>query len=152
MSGYRKILVAVDLSDDSTFVLHKASALALQSEGEIHLVHVMEPIAAGYAVEVMSIDIQGLQAEAAKHARNALVEIGVKFGVPAQRLHSVLGQPAREIRVLAKELGADLIVMGGHGKHGFELLLGSTSSGVTHGVSCDLLIVRLPERTDSRGD
>jgi universal stress protein A len=150
MNGYRKILVAVDLSDDATRVLDKAFTLATQSDGEIQLVHVMEPIMAGYAVDVISIDVQSLQAEAEKYARNALAAIGVKFGIPAQRLHNVLGQPAREIRELAKKLDADLVVVGGHGKHGFELLLGSTSSGVTHGVSCDLLIVRLPDQIDSR--
>ena len=47
-------------------------------------------------------------------------------------------------RQLAKALGVDLIVTGGHGKHGLELLLGSTSTSVAHGVSCDLLIVKLP--------
>jgi universal stress protein A len=144
MSGYRKILVAVDLSDDSPIVVDKALAIAKQSGGEIHMVHVMEPIAVGYAVEVTSIDIEGLHAEAAKHARNALLEMGGNLGVPAHRLHNVLGQAAREIRELAKELDVDLIVMGGHGKHGWDLLFGSTSSGVTHGVSCDLLIVRIP--------
>lgn len=146
VSNYKKILVAVDLTNDTTPVLSKALALADQMEGEIHLVHVMEPVIVGYAVEVISIDIQGLQAEAEKHARNALVEVGVKHGIPAQRLHTVLGQPAREIRELAKELNADLIVMGGHGKHGMELLFGSTSSGVTHGVSCDLFIVHIPTK------
>jgi universal stress protein A len=144
MSAYRKILVAVDLTDDSPLVVDKALAIAKQSAGELHMVHVMEPIAVGYAVEVTSIDIEGLHQEAAKHARNALLEMGGNLGIPAHRLHNVLGQPAREIRELAKELGADLIVMGGHGKHGWDLLFGSTSSGVTHGVSCDLLIVHIP--------
>ena len=143
MSDYKKILIAVDLSDDSPFVVDKA--LALASPGaELHMVHVMEPIAVGYAVEVTSIDVEGLHEEASKQARNALLELGGNLGIPAHRLHHVLGQPAREIREMAKDLGADLIVMGGHGKHGLDLLFGSTSSGVTHGVSCDLLIVRIP--------
>jgi universal stress protein A len=144
MSGYRKILVAIDLTDDSPLVVDKALAIAKQSGAEVHMVHVMEPIAVGYAVEVTSIDIEGLHQEASKHARNALLEMGGNLGMPAHRLHNVLGQPAREIRELAKELNADLIVMGGHGKHGWDLLFGSTSSGVTHGVSCDLLIVHIP--------
>ena len=144
MSGYSKILVAVDLSEDSPIVVDKALAIARQSAAELHMVHVMEPIAVGYAVEVTSVDIEGLHAEASKHARNALLELGGNLGIPAHRLHNVLGQPAREIRELAKELDAGLIVMGGHGKHGWDLIFGSTSSGVTHGVSCDLLIVRIP--------
>ena len=145
MTGYKKILVAVDLSDDSPLVLDKALALAKAAGAELHMVHVMEPIAVGYAVEVTSIDVEGLHAEASKHARNALLQMGGNLGIPAHRLHNVLGQPAREIRELAKELGVDLVVMGGHGKHGLDLLFGSTSSGVTHGVSCDLLIVRIPD-------
>jgi universal stress protein A len=144
MGGYKKVLVAVDLSDDSPLVLDKALALAKRDAAELHMVHVMEPIVVGYAVEIMSIDVVSIQSEASKHARSALLEMAGNVGVPAHRVHNVLGQPAREIRELAKKLDADLIVIGGHGKHGFELLLGSTSSGVAHGVSCDLLIVRIP--------
>lgn len=145
MLGYKKIIAAVDLTGDSALVREKATALAKVCGAELHLVHVMEPIVVGYAVEVMSIDVAALNDEAAKHVRKALQEMGGKFGVPPERLHNVVGQPAREIRATAKKLGADLIVMGGHGKHGLDLLLGSTSSGVTHGVSCDLLIVRIPD-------
>ena len=143
--SYKTILVAIDLTDDSNIVLDKARQLAKVYDGELSLVHVMEPIAVGYAVEVTSVDIEGLHAEAAKHARNSLLELGGNLDIPESRLHDVLGQPAREIRELAKEIDADLIVMGGHGKHGWELLFGSTSSGVTHGANCDLLIVRLPD-------
>ena len=145
MSGYKKILVAIDLTDESGIVVDKALHLAKAYDSELHLVHVMEPIAVGYAVEVTSVDIEGLHAEAAKHARNSLLELGGNLNIPEKQLHNVLGQPAREIRELAKSLECDLIVMGGHGKHGWELLFGSTSSGVTHGATCDLLIVRLPD-------
>ncbi|MEY4642901.1 MAG: hypothetical protein RLZZ227_2895 [Pseudomonadota bacterium] len=151
MLAYRKILVAVDLSDESSLVLDKALDIAKQSGAELHLVHAMEPVVVGYAVEMMSVDVASINAEAAQHARDALLVLGGKLDIPAQRLHNALGAPAHEIRALAKEIAADLIVMGGHGKHGFGLLLGSTSSGVTHGVSCDLLIVRIPDVEDSKG-
>ena len=145
MSGYKNILVAVDLSDDSPLILDKARHMAKMYDAELSLVHVMEPIAVGYAVEVTSVDIESLHSQAAKFARDSLLEMGDNIGIPAHRLHNLLGQPAREIRELAKTIEADLIVMGGHGKHGWELLFGSTSSGVTHGASCDLLIVRIGE-------
>lgn len=145
MSAYRKILVAIDLSDESNIVVDKARELAKLYSGELHLVHVIEPIAVGYAVEVTSVDIEGLHAEATRHARNSLLELAGNLDIPESHVHNLLGQPAREIRELAKAMDADLIVMGGHGKHGWELLFGSTSSGVTHGTSCDLLIVRLPD-------
>lgn len=145
MSGYKNILVAVDLSEESVIILDKAREIGKPYDAELSMVHVMEPIAVGYAVEVTSVDIEGLHAEAAKHSRIALLEMGISVGIPEHRLHNVLGQPAREIRELAKEIKADLIVMGGHGKQGWELLFGSTSSGVSHGAPCDLLIVRMSD-------
>lgn len=145
MSTYKKILVAIDLSDESNIVVGKARELAQFYGGDLHLVHVIEPIAVGYAVEVTSVDIEGLHSEATRHARNSLKALGDSLNIPDSHLHNLLGQPAREIRELAKAMEADLIIMGGHGKQGLDLLFGSTSSGVTHGTSCDLLIVRLPK-------
>ena len=43
----------------------------------------------------------------------------------------------------AKEHGADLIVVGSHGRHGLALLLGSTANAVLHGAPCDVLAVRI---------
>ena len=145
MSEYKSVLVAVDLTDDSAIVVDKARKLAKLYEADLSIVHVMEPVAVGMAVEVSSMDIESLHEEAAKYARETLAEIGANIDVPAHRLHNLIGQPAREIRELAKTLACDLVVMGGHGKHGLDLLLGSTSSGVAHGISCDLLIVRMPD-------
>ena len=42
-----------------------------------------------------------------------------------------------------EEAGADIIVVGSHGRHGLALLLGSTANGVLHGASCDVLAVRV---------
>ncbi|MDR2212639.1 MAG: universal stress protein [Pseudomonadales bacterium] len=145
MSGYKKILVAVDLSDESVYVLDKARELGRFYQAELNLCYVAEPAAVGMAVEVSSIDIEGLNEEARNSAREALTKIGADLGIPAERQHCLTGSPAREIRELAKTLGSDLVLMGGHGKRGLELLLGSTSSGVSRGIGCDLLIVRIPD-------
>ena len=143
MSLYKNILVAVDLTKDSAMILDKARNIAKQYDAELSMVHVIEPIAVGYAVEVTSVDIEGLHEEVTKQAKSTLNEMGANVGIEQHRLHTVLGQPAREIRELAKKIEADLIIMGGHGRHGWELLFGSTSSSVTHGAGCDLLIVHI---------
>ncbi|MEW8014407.1 MAG: universal stress protein, partial [Candidatus Sedimenticola endophacoides] len=54
-----------------------------------------------------------------------------------------VGVPKREIVRVAQEHGADLIVLGSHGRHGLQLLLGSTASGVLHLAGCDVLAVRI---------
>ena len=145
MDLYKNILVAVDLSQDSAVILDKARNLAKQYGAELSMVHVIEPIAVGYAVEVTSVDIEGLHEEVTNQAKSTLHEMGTSIGIPEHRLHTVLGQPAREIRELASQIEADLIIMGGHGRHGLDLIFGSTSSSVTHGVGCDLLIVHIDE-------
>lgn len=143
MSDYRKILVAVDLSEESTLILDKARHIAKANDAELHMVHVQAPLAVSYALDLPSINLADLQVELVEEARKHLYELGSSVDIPVKQLHNLVGTPAREIRELAKTLGADLIVTGGHGKHGLDLLLGSTSTGVAHGVSCDLLIVKL---------
>jgi universal stress protein A len=143
MSDYRKILVAVDLSDESAVIIDKARHIARPDDAEMHLVHVQAPLAVSYALDLPSINLADLQIEMVEEARKQLLELGASLELPAKNMHNLVGTPAREIRELAKQLGADLIVTGGHGKHGLDLLLGSTSTGVAHGVSCDLLIVKL---------
>ena len=50
---------------------------------------------------------------------------------------------APQLGGVADEAGADLIVVGSHGRHGLALLLGSTANGVLHGAMCDVLAVRV---------
>lgn len=144
MSDYRKILVAVDLTPESSVIIDKARHIAKANEAELSLVHVQMPLAVSYALDIPTISLADVQDELMEEAHKRLLELGVQADVPAARLHNLLGQPAHEIRHLAKQVGADLIVTGGHGKHGLDLLLGSTSTSVAHGISCDLLIVKLP--------
>ena len=59
----------------------------------------------------------------------------------------VEGDPAAEILRFADESGADLIVMGSHGRTGvLRILMGSVSHKVLDQAKCPVLIVRIPER------
>jgi nucleotide-binding universal stress UspA family protein len=58
------------------------------------------------------------------------------------------GHPVDQIVRFAKKTGADLIVMGSHGRGGLaDVTLGSTSRRVLRRCSQPVLIVRLPEET-----
>ena len=52
------------------------------------------------------------------------------------------GNPKWSIVSWAREKAADLIVVGSHGHHGIERLLGSVSSSILHQAPCDVLVVR----------
>lgn len=140
---YKKILVAVDLSNDSKKVIDTAVRLAGDGVKKLHLVHVVEPVAAAYSMDIYAININELQQEAINLAEQRLEKIGAKLGISANNVHSLLGAPAPEIRNLAAEIGADAIVMGSHGHSGWKILLGSTATKVLHGAKCDVLTVHV---------
>ena len=145
MSTYKKVLVAIDLSNESGKVIAKAQRIADGDASKISLVHVVEPVAAAYPIDAYAINISRMQEEALQIAGERMTDIGAECGVPAERQHTVVGSAATEIRALAEELGSDLIVIGSHGRSGWKLLLGSTANKVLHGAHCDILTVRVGE-------
>ncbi|MBE9540159.1 MAG: universal stress protein [Proteobacteria bacterium] len=142
MSDYTKILVAVDLSDDSTNVIQRAIAIAANNNAELHVIHVIEPLSFAYGGDI-PMDFSGIQDEIQQQASLQLKRFGEKHGIAEDKQHIVLGRPEVEVHSKAKEAGADLIVIGSHGRHGLALLLGSTANGVLHGAGCDVLAVRV---------
>jgi universal stress protein A len=142
MSQYQKILVAIDLSEDSTPVLQRASALADANGAELHLIHVIEPLSFAYGGDI-PMDFSGIQEEIHQQATQQMRRFAEKNNIDEQHQSIVLGKPEVEIHSIAKELGTDLVVIGSHGRHGLALLMGSTANGVMHGASCDVLAVRV---------
>ncbi len=139
---YNTVLVAVDLSEDSKKVIKIAADLAGESS-KLHLVHVVEPVAAAYSMDIYAVNVSELQQEAIKFAEQKLEKIGQELSIETDRVHTLLGAPAPEIRNLANELGADAIVIGSHGHSGWKILLGSTAIKVLHGSTCDVMTVHV---------
>ena len=144
---YKKILVAVDLSNDSQKVIDTAAQLAGET-AKLHLVHVVEPVAAAYSMDIYAVNISELQQEAINFAEDRLAKVAGNLGIKSDQVHTLLGAPAPEVRNLAAELGADAIVIGSHGHSGWKILLGSTANKVLHGATCDVLTVHVGQDDD----
>ena len=142
MAQYKKILVAIDLSEDSTPVVQRARALAEANGAELHLIHVIEPLSFAYGGDI-PMDFSGIQEEIHQQATQQMRRFAEKNNVDEQHQTIVMGKPEVEIHSTAEELGTDLVVIGSHGRHGLALLMGSTANGVMHGASCDVLAVRV---------
>ena len=144
--AYSNILVAIDLSEESKEVLETARAVAARTGARLHLVTVVKPLSQVYGgldMAPISTDNLSFEEEATAQARRQLEILAREYGASADDVHVVLGGPGREIRELAKQTNADLIVIGSHGRHGFSLLLGSTANAVLHDAGCNVLAVRL---------
>ncbi|QFT54633.1 universal stress protein [Microbulbifer sp. THAF38] len=142
MAKYQRILVGLDLSEESSQVIEKAATLAEAFNAEISLMHAIEPLTFAYGGDI-PMDLSEVQDQLQRQAKEQLQKAALPLNIPAERQHVILGQPSTEIHRLAKDLDIDLIVIGSHGRHGLALLLGSTSNGVLHGAKCDVLAVRV---------
>ncbi|RRJ84651.1 universal stress protein [Aestuariirhabdus litorea] len=142
MSQYKHILVAVDLTEDADLVLEKAQEIARNNEAKLTLVHVVEPLSVAYGSDI-PLDLSSLQEEITEQARQKIDSLAESIDVKRGEQHVVYGRPEKEIHRMAEEFDVDLIVVGSHGRHGLALILGSTSTSILHGASCDVLAVRV---------
>ncbi|OGT21413.1 MAG: hypothetical protein A3C55_01915 [Gammaproteobacteria bacterium RIFCSPHIGHO2_02_FULL_42_13] len=143
MVKYTHILVASDFTDNSGMVIKKAEELAKQMGSHLSLLHVVEPLPGyGYAfVGSAEIELQLVE-----EAKRQLAKLGKQLNVKDNDQYVEVGPTKIEITRVAEEIGADLIIVGSHGRHGLSNLLGSTANAVIHNADCDVLTVRLKDK------
>lgn len=142
MAGYGTVLVATDLSDPSTAATRQAAALADAAGGRLIVTYVVEdrlpPLIAAHTP-----DVQQLLARHRATAGKALGEYVARH-LPGRQVETVVreGIVHEEVVRLAREHGADVIVVGMHG-HGYlaHALVGSTAERVLHHAPCPVLVV-----------
>lgn len=143
MAIYQHLLLAVDFAPDSEQVVQRARDHAQLHAARLSLVHVTEYVPVDMANELVLPQEIELDRELNELAIKRLAELGERIGVPATDQHVLQGNTRGEILHLAEEIGADLIVLGSHGRQGIQRLLGSTANAVLHGAPCDVLAVRI---------
>lgn len=139
----RSVLFASDLSESSDDVLRAAARIATHAGAELHAVHVAEENAwVGMGGETM-MDMQRRIHE----ARRALTE-QIERVAPEQTLKSarlVFGPPYRGIEERAREVAADLIVIGPHRRRAIgDRILGTTADRLIRTSQVPCLVVRGP--------
>lgn len=146
-NAYKNILVAIDLSEESRKVLLQAKEIAARNQhAKLSVVHTLEPLGFAYGGDI-PMDLTSIQDQLDAHARLRLQELLEGIDIPKENQYILVGMPDTETHRLANEKEIDLIVVGSHGRHGFQLLLGSVSSGVLHGAPCDVLAVRVGKKS-----
>jgi nucleotide-binding universal stress UspA family protein len=141
------IVVGTDGSEPANAAVALAVELARPDGATVHLVHAVKASPSGVSVAQVgsSIAVLGdsemtreVRAEAdAVLARAAAGADGVKFETRA-----AAGSPADALMQVAKEVGADLIVVGSKGMQGTHRLIGSVPNSIAHGASCNVLIAK----------
>lgn len=149
MNVIRHILVALDFNPISEHALDYAVDLAEKIGARVTVLHV-------YSLAVlMALDGEYLPtADSAAHkAADAQRQLDAALAVFAGRKAEIqgvlrVGEAAEEVCAQAKELGADLVVVGTHGRGVLgRALLGSVAQSVLHASPVPVLTVRGPKAT-----
>lgn len=165
-ADYESIVAAVDFDADlpgeratelNAQIIALASAIALSDPADLHLVHVWDapaemmlrhwssnPVVDGpsYAQAVRSDSEKGMQ-KLAGALRSLLGDEAYEYLAPDY--HLVRGSPLTMIPTMARQLDADLVVMGTVGRSGIAgLFIGNTAEMVLEQVQCSVLAIKPP--------
>jgi nucleotide-binding universal stress UspA family protein len=138
----QKIIITTDFSETSLLAIKHGAFLAQFTKGEVYLVHIITKHWEKFNVFEPSISLDNI--EKASHAVETKLEdlandIRKEYGVNVTTVVNS-GNPTTEIVHFAKEIKADLIVMGTHGYSAWEdLTIGSNALKVITKSPCPVL-------------
>lgn len=141
--GYGRILVPTDMSDFANQAIRYAALLHERLGSRITLLYADESY---FPADVLEIPL-GYYLEQAPESKAKLQEKLREYAtvqMPGARIETLVVQdsPARAIVHTAREMKADLVVMGTHGRRGWRrALLGSVTETVLHEIDRPLITV-----------
>ena len=148
MPPFRAIVAAVDFSETSCDVIQAAVTLARANDGHLCLLHaVPHVVQTPWVVDASDGDIDDLQDQWVAEAETRLVSLAATLRLDPRRvsLQVIVGPAACAIVRYAGERGADLLVLGSHGRGVIRrFLLGSVAERVLREAGCPVMIV--PDR------
>ncbi len=139
---YRRILLVVDLSDDSRTIGLRARTVAAACGAQIELLHVVEYVPVEPLGETLLPTVE-IEEELVKRAGERLRELASALGLVGAECLVEAGNIKAEIVRVATEVQADLVVLGGRERHGLSILVNLTEDTVLHAAPCDVLAVRI---------
>ena len=147
MQIYKHILMAADLANEDRTVEKKVAEIQIMTKAKLSIMHVIEPLPPAYIGGETGVIPEYINIDEAltRNALASLNKISERLNIPETSLATATGSINSEILRYAAEKEVDLIVVGSHGRHGLQLLLGSTANAILHHANCDVLSVRLKE-------
>lgn len=148
---YQKILIPIDGSPTAAKALDSAIGLAKAFDAQLRLVHVVEELAylsgydqfGGYSGEL----IKAMHDNGAKMLNEGMATAKAAGVATDNMLFDKFGARLGEtVAEAAKRWGADLIVVGTHGRHGIgRLLMGSGAEQIIRLAPVPVLVIRAPD-------
>ena len=152
---FQTILVAVDGTRQANRALASATALAKSQNATLHILHVIDEMTMMVMLDPTGIGVADYIQRSLKHlnelARKVIAdaEKAAKKAVRHvdARIISSRGRTVADVILgYARKIGADVIVLGTHGRRGIgRLLMGSDAESVLRNATVPVLLVRSPD-------
>jgi nucleotide-binding universal stress UspA family protein len=148
----KTFLVPVDFSPITDDVIDTAVDFARVFKGRVVLVHVVQPpvVTSEFALPAEVLQEALVAGESAGRAKLQGLRERLEGAGITTEVKVLQGPPSSLIVDEARTSGADFIIMGSHG-HGklYDLLVGSTASGVMKKAKCGVILLPPAERLNS---
>ncbi|VTU36363.1 Putative universal stress protein [Variovorax sp. PBS-H4] len=153
---YQRILVPVDGSSTSNRGLDEAARLAKLTQGRMRLIHVVDELSfalamdahSGFAGDWLKV-LRENGARILDESRATVEAAGIE--VETSLCDTFSGSVHEKVIAEAVKWGADLIVLGTHGRRGVgRLVLGSSAEHILRYAPVPVLLVRAPEEKVER--
>ena len=144
MPAIKKILCALDLSQHSEHVAAYATEFSKKFDAEIVAVYIAPALTQYVGFHVPPSSIENFVREIVTGAEESMQEFVGKHFVGVNATGKVLhGYAAEEILTHAAEIGADMIIMGTHGRKGIDrILFGSVAEKIVKSSTIPVMTVR----------
>ncbi len=167
--GYQRILAAIDIAGDdassaaaeqqhnlSRQILQMASALALSNSAELSIVHVWEAFGEGVMrgglintpQEKVNTYVEQVRRQHQTQVDQLVAEMATTVGADAleklkPQTNLLKGRARREIPLLAKQINADLLVMGTVARTGVPgFIMGNTAESILNQIDCSVIAIK----------
>jgi len=153
---YKNIVLAVDNSASSRRATEEAVRIAALAKATVHAVYVVDKSAlfnygGYYDPEALLDAMRSDGKEALEHAHEALAAGEVHSEEEIVETESLGDHVENALQRYAQRCGADLIVMGTHGRRGVQrLVLGSVAERFLRFSSCPVMLVRAQDGESPR--
>ncbi|MGQ3683705.1 MAG: universal stress protein [Candidatus Loosdrechtia sp.] len=141
----KKILCPVDHSECSYLALKYAISLSLKDEAKLYLMHVID--SRFFEMETYKLSPYNISESELAKIHSDLMKSLPEGTTDLLEVETIVvkGVPFNEILNTSQEVGADIIVMGTHGRTGLShVMMGSVAEKVVRKSACPVLTVRMP--------
>ena len=137
---YNHVLVAVDLSDESTFLLEKAAKIAKRNDAKLSIIHVDVNFSDLYT-GLIDVNMSSMQDRISTETHQALTQLAEQAGYPITEKLSGSGDLGQVLTDAIEQYNVDLLVTGHHQDFWSKLM--SSTRQVMNNIAIDMLVVPL---------